>query len=346
MAAVIGMTFVSSCASQAGYLLRQGAALLKDSSGARSVQSLLEDPSTPADTRQFLLRVQDIRSFAVSEVGLKNNDNYSRYKELDRDHLVDVVQGCDAASFNAYQWGYPFLGQLPYRGYYDRKDAQAEAARLEKLGFDVIVRPVDAFSTLGFLRDPLYSFMKGYSAFEIASLIIHEQTHATLFLKGQPDFNEEMATFVGDEGAFEWLRARFGEASAEYRDAVDSQADSDHFVSLLRDLAARLSEVYASGVGRDQKLSQKRVVIDEFKAGLADAQAAGFRTEAYTHLDKIPLNNAYISLYRLYTSDIPLLRSWFESRCGSDLRRFMASMKELSAHGDVKAQIRAALGSQ
>lgn len=344
LAAVMGTMFVSGCASQAGYLLKEGVALLQTSGGTRSVQSLLNDPSTPSDTRAFLQRVEEIRRFAVENVGLKRNDNYSRYKEIGRDHLVDVVQACDAASFDAYQWDYPFLGRLPYRGYYDARDARAEASRLKKAGYDVIVRPVDAFSTLGFLRDPLYSFMKHYSAFEIASLIIHEQTHATLFLKGQPDFNEQMASFVGQEGAFEWLRATYGEGSAEYRQAVDGKADSDLFVSLLQGLAARLEPVYSSAESREEKLRQKAQIMEEFKASLADPRAVGFRTDDYLHLDKIPLNNAYISLYRLYTSDVPLLQRWFDRKCGSDLRRFMASMKELAAHGDVKAQIRAGLG--
>lgn len=343
-AAAMGTMFVSGCASQAGYLLKQGVSLLEDSTGARSVQAMLVDPTTPADTREFLQRVQEIRQFAVQEAGLKSNDNYSRYKEIGRDHLVDVVQACDAASFDTYQWSYPFLGKLPYRGYYDRADAEAEASRLKKEGYDVIVRPVDAFSTLGFLKDPLYSFMKRYSPFEIASLIIHEQTHATLFLKGQPDFNEEMASFVGEEGAFEWLRSKYGEDSAEYRAAADAAADSDRFVSLLRDLAARLSPVYSSGMSRGEKLAEKKRIIDEFRRGLEDGGAKEFRTDAYAHLEKIPLNNAYLSLYRLYTSDVPLLRRWFQERCGGDLRRFMASMKELAARGDVKSQIRAALG--
>ncbi len=255
-----------------------------------------------------------------------------------------MVQACDAVSFDAYQWSYPFLGKLPYRGYYDRRDADAEAARLKREGYDVIVRTVDAFSTLGFLSDPLYSFMKRYSPFELASTLIHEQTHATLFLKDQSEFNEEMADFVGDTGAFQWLRETYGEGSPEYRAAVDEQADSDLFVSLLNGLAARLESVYSSGLTREQKLGEKAVIIERFTAGLADPRAAGFRTPAYAHLDRLRLNNAYLSLYRLYTNDVPLLKEWYQVRCGSDLRRFMASMKELAAHGDVKSQIRAALG--
>ena len=282
---------------------------------------MIADPATPADTRDFLARVRDIKSFAVQRLGLKNNENYTRYKEIDRDHLVDVVQACDAASFDAYLWSYPFLGRLPYKGFYERPDADAEAARLRALGYDVIVRPVDAFSTLGFTKDPVYSFLKSYSPFQIASLIIHEQTHATLFLKGQPEFNEEMAAFVGDEGAFEWLRETYGEESPEYRDAVDSKADADLFVSLLHDLSEKLKAVYAMPITREEKLARKAVVIDEFKRGLAGGEGPRFRTAAYGHLEKLPLNNAYLSLYSLYSDDVPLLREWFEQRCGGSLRR-------------------------
>lgn len=340
----VGALFVSGCASQVGYLAKQGSYLLRYSSGTRSVSSMVEDPSTPAETREFFQRVQDIKRFAVGEVGLKNNDNYTRYKEIARDHLVDVVQACDAASFDAYMWSYPFLGRLPYKGFYERRDADAEASRLRAQGYDVIVRPVDAFSTLGFTKDPLYSFMKGYSAFEIASLIIHEQTHATLFLKGQPEFNEEMATFVGDEGAFEWLRKTYGEGSPEYRGAVDAKADSDQFNSLLQGLSARLRAVYAGPLTREEKLARKAQIIDEFRRGLTGGQAPRFRTSAYRDPGTIPLNNALLSLYSLYTDDIPLLRDWFEQRCGGSLKRFMESMKELAANGDVKTQVRSSLG--
>ncbi|MGA2639639.1 MAG: aminopeptidase [Spirochaetia bacterium] len=341
--AAVGVLLVSGCASQVGYLAKQGSYLLRYSSGTRPVSSLIEDPSTPADTREFLQKVRDIKSFAVTEVGLKNNDNYTRYKEIDKDHLVDVVQACDAVSFDAYMWSYPFLGKLPYKGFYERADADAEASRLRGLGYDVIVRPVDAFSTLGFTKDPIYSFMKRYPPFEIASLIIHEQTHATLFLKDQPDFNEEMATFVGDEGAFLWLRATYGEGSQEYQTAVDSKADSDLFISLLHDLSGHLRVVYEGASSREKKLARKAQIINEFARQLTDARALGFRTPAYAKLERIPLNNAYLSLYSLYSDDIPLLRAWFEQRCGSSLKRFMESMKEIAAHGDVKAQLRSLL---
>ncbi len=328
--------FLSGCVTQLGYLAKQGEYLWKLSSGTQPVQALLKSTATPADTRDFLLRVSEIKSFAVGTVGLKNNGNYTRYKDLARDHLVDVVSACDAVSFTSYLWSYPFLGKLPYKGFYERPDAEAEAARLKKDGYDVIIRPVDAFSTLGFTKDPLYSFMKKYSLFAIASLIIHEQTHATLFVSGQPQFNEELATFVGDEGAFEWLIAKFGADSDEYRTAVAEDEKSQLFISRVQGLSRDLGALYNGQGTREEKLAGKAEIIAEFKSRFSGE---------YKGLEKVQLNNAYVDLYRLYSDDIPLLRAYWALRCGSDLSRFIKAAKYLAGRGDVKALMRQALAS-
>jgi predicted aminopeptidase len=341
--AAAGVLFLSGCMTQLGYLGKQGQYLWKYSSGTQSVQALLQSPSTPADTRDFLLRVSEIKSFAVETVGLRNNENYTRYRDIDRDHLVDVVSACDAVSFTSYFWSYPFLGKLPYKGFYERADAEAEAARLSKEGYDVIIRPVDAFSTLGFIKDPLYSFMKKYSLFELASLIIHEQTHATLFVKGQPQFNEELAVFVGDEGAFEWLIAKYGADSDEYRSAVAEYEDSETFISLLHSLSGGLEALYSGTGTRAEKLARKAEIIEDFRNRFSQDLAARFHSPAYKDLGSIPLNNAYLDLYRIYSSDIPLFRAYWALRCGSSLSRFMKAEKYLSGHGDVKALMRQSL---
>jgi predicted aminopeptidase len=326
---------LAGCTSEFGYLPQQGRFLLADTLGARRTRSMIAAPDTPADTREFLLRVQEIRDFAARSIGLRDNGAYTRFKEIPGDHLVDVVSACDAVAFTPYLWGYPFLGRLPYRGYYRTADAEREAERLRQAGYDVLIRPVDAFSTLGFLKDPLYSFMESYTPFDLASLIIHEQTHATIFLKGQPDFNEELATFVGTEGAMEWLRARYGERSPELQAAVDANADERTLEGLLHDLATELDRVYRGPESRGEKLARKAAIIDGFRARLRSEARSLFRTEDYRRVPSMPINNAVISLYRLYTGDDQLLRSFFEKRCSGSLPRLIEATRRLAAHGDV-----------
>jgi predicted aminopeptidase len=328
-----------------GYLAKQGRYLLSDSLGARPAKALLASPQTDAQTRAFLLRAGEILRYSTEVVGLKKNRNFTRYKEIARNYLVSVVSACAADSFQPYTWRYPFLGRLPYRGFYQLADAEREAARLRAEGWDVVVRPVDSFSTLGFTRDPLYSFMKSYSPYELASLILHEQTHATLFVKGQTQFDEELATFVGDQGALDWLAQSYGPDSRQYLEALDQIADEKTFESLLRGLHAQLDAVYRSALSREQKLQRKAQLIAAFQADFESTRQARFRTEAFRAMRAPRLNNAYLSLFSLYSDDVPLIRSYCQKACGGDLRRLLEQARELARKGDVKAQMRRALAS-
>lgn len=163
--------------------------------------------------------------------------------------------------------------------------------------------------------------MKEYSPFELASLIIHEQTHATFFATGGPELNEALATFVGVEGALEWLRSKYGERSTEYQSSIAENADSQLFGELLRGLARELDAVYQEPVSREEKLARKAEIIGAFKGRLAGEVGARFRTKPHRKVGPLTINNALLLLYRLYSDDAPLLRSSWERRCGRELRR-------------------------
>jgi glutamate-1-semialdehyde aminotransferase len=47
------------------------------------------------------------------------------------------------------------------------------------------------------------------------SLIGHEMTHATVYFKGQTDFNEQLATFVGNRGAIDFLTEKISDCAEE-----------------------------------------------------------------------------------------------------------------------------------
>ena len=331
---------LGGCATSFGYLWKQGGHLFRDTCGARSIAAVLRDPATAADTRSFLRDVEGIRDFAVGRIGLKRTRDYTRFKKLDRDHLVDVVQACEALSFRTYLWRYPVLGRLPYRGFYERRDAEDEAERLKAQGYDVIVRPVDAFSTLGFLGNPVFSFMERYSVFELSSTIIHEMTHATVFLKGEARFNEELATFVGEEGALEYVASRFGRDSEEHGNAVSEQADSALFLGFLKGLTEELRALYEGPLPREEKLAEKKRIIARHQQIYAADYLPRFHDPAYRKTADLPINNAYLSLYDLYTEDLPLLRDYFVRVCGSSLRDFLVQVKSLSKGGGVAEKMR------
>lgn len=336
---------LASCASL-GYLWSQAGPFFRSSTGGERIASLLEDPRTSETLRAFLRSVSSIKRFAVERIGLADNDNFTTYKVIDRGYLVAVVQASDPLSFTPFTWSYPLLGRLPYRGYYDPREARAEADRLERRGYDVIVREVDDFSTLGYLSDPVYSFMVEWPPFELASTIIHEQTHATLFVKGQDQFNEELATFVGDEGALEYLAERYGVGSEQYRQGLSELADSRLFLRYLASVTKELEKVYGSSLPREEKLERKREIIARFERIYRRDYAPRFHSGAYRREARLPLNNAYLLLYALYTDHIPLLARFERERCGSSLETFVREVERLAeSRGNMIEKIQAALAA-
>ena len=184
------------------YYLNQGSTLLKYHCAAVSNKTLLADTATPADVKKFLSAVEDIRGFAVDKIGLNKNKNFSSFVKVDRDYLVDNVYAARADTFAQYFWRYPILGAMPYKGFFSKSDAEKEAASIGKKGFDVHIAEINGFSTLGILRDPAYSFMKRYGPYSLSSLLFHELTHATIFIKNQPSFNEDLPKlFSGPPGS-------------------------------------------------------------------------------------------------------------------------------------------------
>lgn len=318
---------LSSCwyVKQAGYFL-------SERSRAQPVSKARTAPGVSASVLAFFDTVDRVRLFATASIGLAPTNNYTRYVTLEKDYVADVVSACASDSFERHYWRYPILGNLPYKGFYDKSEAQKEAARLKRAGLDVIVRPVEAFSSLGYFTDPLYSFMVSYGEDVIAELIIHESAHATLFIKGADQFNEEFATYVGRKGAELYLEERYGRNSVQMADRKARNADGAAFTAFLKGTATLLDEVYQdSSTTKDEALKKKADLIQRRALVYRTEAATRFSSENYRDFDMATINNAFIDLYRLYEEDLALYEDWFISESGESLPRFIASLEELAS---------------
>jgi predicted aminopeptidase len=345
-AAALAALCLSSC-----YVTAQGFRYLSIRSRAQALDKALADPATSADERLLLERAKEARAFALSELNLRETKNYTSVVRLDADRLATVVQACAELSFDRHLWSYPVVGKLPYRGYFDPKDAQKEAARLKKEGFDVIARPVDAFSTLGWFADPLFSFMSSYGESDIADLVIHEMTHATVFLKGSgggaEQFNEELATFVGREGAILFLSKKYGPDSAEVKASRSKRRDAEAFSFYLAGTAKELETVYSSSASAQEKRERKAEVIAARAAQFRREYASLFEGADNKDFPMDRINNAYIDLYRLYEGETPLYRDYYEKVAGGDMKAFIGAVSRIAKEkGDPKAAMRAQLAAK
>ncbi|HMD67608.1 MAG TPA: aminopeptidase [Chitinivibrionales bacterium] len=325
------------------YLWKQGTRVLKYTLESVPIKKLQKNPATPDSLRLFLSLVNEIRAFATDSMGLRRTSNYTSYISIDKKYLIDLVSAAGAADFSPYTWCYPLFGCWPLRGYFDRADADSEAARLARKGYDVYVGTVDAFSTLGFLSDPVYSFMRHFSVYRLANLIIHELTHATVYVKNQVEFDEELASFTGSEGALRFIAAKYGDTSATYTKAVKTARDITTYYRCIRSLYDTLAVVYKSDSSRGYKLQKKHEVISRFKNSLAARYDSLFLTPAFKGLEKADINNAFIAVDMTYTLDLDSFYRLYE-KSNRNLRATMQTVKSIAKEkGDCRENLKSFL---
>jgi predicted aminopeptidase len=195
------------------------------------------------------------------------------------------------------------VGNVPYRGYFEKEQADAEAARMESEGYDTYVRSAVAFSSLGFFNDPLLSNLLGLTRVELAGVLTHELFHRTYFLASDIMFDESAATWVGGRGAMAFFDATEGVDSA---DAVAARGvyESDlKFAAFLLQEQARLLLLYNSGLPHDEILKRRVGVFASINSDYAKLKSSLSGLERFD-LDQIRLNNAVLLNYLIYFHDL------------------------------------------
>lgn len=320
----LGGLMLGTSGCSLGYLLQQGQGQVSLLLRREPVERLVADPTLDAETREQLILVQDAKAFAENVLGLKRSESYTQIVRLDRDAVTYVVAGAPKDRLEPYLWWFPIVGNVPYKGYFAKADAEREKENLEKQGLDAYLRGVTAFSLLGIVPDPLYSPMLKASRAGLANVIIHELTHGTAFLAGKPSFNEGFATFVGDQGTRIFLSSHFGEDSAEVREAQALARDQARFAAVLDGLSRELRALYASRLARQEILARRDGLFARAKQEL---NGLPFETRGYQNLERLTLNNAYLVTHQTYHGNMQRFEQVYD-RLGRDLRAFVSFFKD------------------
>jgi predicted aminopeptidase len=267
------------------------------------ISQVLERPDLAADTRVKLEAVLAVRKFAAEQLGLNVGDAYQSVTQVDSGAIVWIVMAAPRTSLTPYTWWFPIVGAVPYRGYFSRAKADAEAANMEARGFDTHVRAAIAFSSLGFFNDPLLSNLLKLDRVELAGVIIHELFHRTYFLASSAMFDESAATYVGSRGAVDFFSATEGPNSADAIAARGVYKSDLKFAQFLLQEEARLLRLYQSGLPEDEILRRRAPIFNEINQDYARLKPSLSGLDRFD-LDRVKLNNAVLLNYLLYFHDL------------------------------------------
>ena len=293
------------------------------------IERMLADENLDARTRERLEFVMEIRRFAIEELGLDASDTYTRFCDIGPGPVVWALTISPVDRLEPVRWSYPIIGSAPYRGYFDRARGEAARAVYDADGYDTYLRPVGAFSTLGWLPDPLLSSMLRYSIVDLGDTVIHELMHATVWVPDHADFNETMASFVGREGARTWLEGRpSGRDSLQL--AGDARADRAMLQQAFSRAAEQLDSLYAAPTSRRLKLSGKEALIADLRVRLKTEQ---WKSDIYGDFDRWTINNASLSIYRTYDRESDLFER-LHSRLGGNLADTIDFLRQMDTSDD------------
>ncbi len=192
--------------------------------------------------RAKLTLVERARQFAGTQLALSDHGSYHSYADLGRDYVVWNVFAAPELSLTPLSACYPFIGCVDYRGFFSEARARLHAATLQARGYDTFVGGVAAYSTLGWLNDPVLNTVLRRDDVHLVDIIFHELAHQRLYIVDDTTFNESFAMAVARAGVTRWL-ADDAPALARYRAGLAREAD---FIALLRDFTQRLTRAYAA----------------------------------------------------------------------------------------------------
>jgi predicted aminopeptidase len=296
---------------------------------AKPISELLNDPVFPDSLKAKLHFIEKVRRYAIDSLGLQDTDNYKTVYDQRGEEVMWVVTASERYALVPKEWVFPILGAVPYKGFFNKERALNEKNQLEQAGWDVSVRNPGGWSTLGWFTDPILSKMLERAEGDLASLIIHEMVHATLFVKDSVDFNENLASFIGDRGAEKFLIATYGDTSLHYRAFVTEDMDYRQYVDHILRACDFLDSVYASiqQFSEDEKVIQKEIAITQVVEAMDTLTFNSLESPANRFQDQLP-NNAYFLSFRRYQSRQEVFWEQWQNQFNGDLRAYIRWLSE------------------
>ncbi|NCN40305.1 aminopeptidase [bacterium] len=288
---------------------------------AQPIKKLLDTPKISSREKKYLSLSLEVLDFAQNKLGMKTGRAYQNYSRIQKSAVTWVVVAAEKAELKAHLFHYPILGALPYRGYFKEDEANVFAKRLKKMDLDVIVRPVRAYSSTGWLADPVITTMFT-NELEFVELLFHELLHLQFYWAGQADFNEAFATWYSQKATLKFLQEskhfNLGSpnAIAEYRRMLEQ----DHIGLKSTEAAIAFAEREYKNVNSSN--------VESVRSRVFEGVRNIYRDAGLLKLSESEWNNAKIVSLSTYSRLVPEIEKQFQ-KSGLDFIEFTKQVMSL-----------------
>jgi predicted aminopeptidase len=299
----------------------------------RDIVDVLADPATSPEVAASLRLVLEARDFA-SVLGLEAGDQYTSYVDWPGDRIVTTVVASEPGSVEPAGFFFPIVGTVPYKGFFDRERAAEEAAGLRDEGLDVCEVAVPAYSTLGWLDDPVTAPMLLRGDPALVEIILHELVHATVYVASHADFNEGIAKFIGQEASIRFFDQRDSDDAAPPTRRAQV-AEGRLIDAEVLGLRQRIKDLYATEPEGPARFALRQTLESEARTAIARLPLA--TRDATSLSSEMRLNDACLALRGTYAADIERYGSTLAGLEG-DLRAFVDRLRSVEGAQDPRSK--------
>lgn len=321
---LILLFFCLSC-SRVQYLFEQSIGQISLLTTARDNYQVLKDPRIAAKDKQKIKRIQEYKKYFYQFFQEKETAIYTKTTLLKRDAVSHLVIASPHNQVKAYEECFPLVGCFPYLGFFHLSSAKRYAEYFQDQGFITWIRPVYAYSTLGYFNDTILSSFFFFDEYDLAELIFHELFHTLFFAKDEVDLNENLANYFAVEMVKTYPNF---DPHLQSRKEIDRKND-DAINRLIVNLINQLNEIY-----RKHGLinhTEARKIFDDFLNNKFLVELKEKCIHLGIDLEKCEVlkeewNNASLAAILTYQKDIEKIRK-LHHRLGISLRKFYLYLK-------------------
>ena len=319
-AALLALSMTTAGCRSVNYIAAQARGQLRVLRHRVPIASLLRRSSLNPEQRGQLRRVAMARRYALGVIGLRGSETYRYFFDTRGQPIAYNVSAAPKDALRPIRWSFPIVGRVPYLGFFRYGDALRTQRRLAKQGLDTLLRPVPAYSSLGWFADPLYSKLLSAAPARLIETVIHEMTHTTIFIRGHVAFNESLASFVGQQGTLNLLGQRFGRRHRRVQRFVDALKRQRRLGRLINRVRERLETLYKSQKSRAFKLKRREEIFGWAQVRYRQLFPKDQRPGSFGYRK---LNNAVLLSYGRYGRGVPFHRAVYRA-VGRSLSEFVA----------------------
>lgn len=290
------------------------------------IEDVLKSDKTSEEDKQKILLIEEIKKYSVDSLGYKPTKNFTTYYNQHNKPILWIVTACKPFSFEAYEWKFPVVGKVSYKGFFNRNEAQQEYLKIYAQGYDADISEVSAWSTLGWLPDPILSSMLVKAKGRMANLFFHELFHATYYAPSSVDVNENLANFVARKATLTFLQSD----TAELNKFVKTMQDDSVYNAFLLKGYETLKALYASTEKLDEKarLQQKEnTLINIYKNSFRLKLNYPKRFNNYSKQMLVSKNSFFVDVRR-YDGLSDSLERVFNKKYGGRLKKMIEDLKK------------------